>query len=203
MAIGRAIRRHDADPFTDLLFNALLGFVFMFMVALLFLNPPVKQGVINPKAEFIINVTWEDLRPDDVDVWVESPSGELLWFRSPEVGLMHLDRDDRCTENDMLTVDGITRVNPLNQEVVTIRGIVPGEYVVNLHYYKSQTKRAVPVTVRVAKINPSLEVIYYGTTVLQRVGEERTAVRFTVANDHSVSSTNTLPKQIVKHDLLH
>jgi hypothetical protein len=30
-------------------------------------------------------------------------------------------------------------VNPLNQEVVTLRGIAPGEYTVNVHYYESRT----------------------------------------------------------------
>ena len=106
----RRTRNHESDPFTDLLFNALLGFVFMFLIAIMLLNPPAKTGIIDPKAEFIINVTWEDMREDDIDTWVESPSGELLWFRNSEVGLMHLDRDDRGTANDKLTFDGISHI---------------------------------------------------------------------------------------------
>jgi hypothetical protein len=37
-------QRFYTDPFTDLLFNALLGFVFLFMVAILFMNPIAKLG---------------------------------------------------------------------------------------------------------------------------------------------------------------
>ncbi len=202
MLSRRKQRPHESDPFTDLLFNALLGFVFMFLIAIMLLNPPAKTGIIDPKAEFIINVSWEDLREDDIDTWVESPSGEVLWFRNAEVGLMHLDRDDRGTANDMLTFDGQSHINPLNQEIATIRGFIPGEYVVNVHYYASLTKEPIPVTVRVSKVNPQLKVIYYGTVTLQRTGNERTVVRFTVSPDGEVSDLSTLQKNIVLHELL-
>ncbi|MCU7856707.1 MAG: hypothetical protein KZQ79_13620, partial [Candidatus Thiodiazotropha sp. (ex Lucinoma borealis)] len=67
MAMFRNPRQFDADPFTDLLFNALLAFTFLFLVALMFLNPPAKTGIINPKADFLISVTWADNSPDDID----------------------------------------------------------------------------------------------------------------------------------------
>ena len=43
--------RFRSDPFTDLLFNALLGFTFLFLVAIMFMNPEAKSGIIDPKAE--------------------------------------------------------------------------------------------------------------------------------------------------------
>ena len=61
----------------------------------MFMNPEAKSGIIDPKAEYIITVTWEDNSPDDIDTWVEDPEGNVIWFRSPEVDLLHLDRDDR------------------------------------------------------------------------------------------------------------
>ena len=53
------MRRHSqiGVAFTDLLFNALLGFVVMFMLALLLVNPIAKSGAIDPKAEFLITMT--------------------------------------------------------------------------------------------------------------------------------------------------
>lgn len=203
MILSRRKRSFDADPFTDLLFNVLLGFVFMFIMALLLLNPPAKTGIINPKAEYIISVNWEDLRPDDVDTWVQSPTGQLLWFRNPEVGLMHLDRDDRGTQDDSLFIDGREIVNPLNQEVITLRGTVPGEYTVNIHYYQSKSMRPLDVQVRVDRVNPVLKVVYYNTVRLEHLGDERTAVRFTVAADGSVSDVNSRQSKLVRHDLLH
>jgi hypothetical protein len=197
VAFRRSARAGEQDPFTDLLFNALLAFTFLFIVALVFLNPPAKTGIIDPKAEFIITTTWEAGSPDDVDTWVEDPDGNLVWFNNPALGLMHLDRDDRGMTNDMLLVNGQEVINPLNQEIVTIRGFVEGEYVVNLHYYKSETGSPVTASVSVAKVNPALEVVYFGNVELQHQGKEATAVRFRVARDGSVGGVSTLAKSIV------
>lgn len=190
-------KRFRSDPFTDLLFNALLGFTFLFLVAIMFMNPEAKTGIIDPKAEYILTITWEDFSPDDVDVWVEDPEGQIVWFRAPEAGLLHLDRDDRGLVNDTITINGEEVENPLNQEVVTLRGVVKGEYVVNLHYYASETEKPVDVNVRLAKVNPKLEVVYYGTVNLEKKGDEKTAVRFSIGRDGEVYGINFLPKSLV------
>ena len=197
MAIRRSRHYGDQDPFTDLLFNALLAFTFLFILVLIFLNPPAKTGIIDPKAEFIITTTWQDGSPDDVDLWVEGPDGQTVWFNNPALGLMHLDRDDRGMTNDTILVGGKEIINPLNQEVVTIRGYIAGEYIVNLHYYATQTNQAVTANVNVAKVNPKLEVVYYGDVDLVKPGEEKTAVRFSVSKQGEVYNINTLPKSIV------
>ncbi len=202
MAIRRPQRVTEQDPFTDLLFNALLAFTFLFIVALIFLNPPAKTGIIDPKAEFIITTTWPDGNPDDIDTWVEDPDGNLLWFNNTALGLMHLDRDDRGMANDTILVNGEEISNPLNQEVVTIRGYVPGEYVVNLHYYESASDAPVDVKVSLAKVNPRLEVVYYGEITLEDKGSEVTAVRFTVGKEGDVLDINTLQKSVVTVDSL-
>ncbi|NIN35987.1 MAG: hypothetical protein GWO08_15695 [Gammaproteobacteria bacterium] len=189
--------RHRSDPFTDLLFNALLGFTFLFLVAILFMNPEAKSGIIDPKAEYIITVTWEDNSPDDIDTWIEDPDGNVIWFRNPQAGLLHLDRDDRGMVNDFITVNGEEIVNPLNQEVVTIRGVVKGEYVVNIHYYATETSKPVDVTVRLDKVNPKLEVIYYDTVTIEQKGDERTVLRFKIGREGKISDINFLPKSIV------
>jgi hypothetical protein len=179
------------------LFNALLGFTFLFIVAVMHMNPLAKKGIIDPKAEYIITVTWPDNNPDDIDTWVEDPSGQVVWFRNREAGLIHLDRDDRGLVNDKLTINGQAIVNPLNQEVVTIRGVVTGEYVVNIHYYARETRQPIPVTVRLDKVNPALEVIYYATITLEKRGEEQTALRFNIGSDGRITHINTLPKSLV------
>lgn len=194
--IGRR-RRYQSDPFTDLLFNALLGVTFLFLIAIMFMNPTAKEGIIDPKAEYIITVSWPDFSPDDIDTWVEDPTGQVLWFRNPEVGLMHLDRDDRGMVNDFIMIGGRQVDNPLNQEIVTIRGVVPGEYVVNVHYYATETEQPVPVSVKVEKVNPSLEVVYYGTVTLEQLGDEKTVVRFSIGQDGRIQDINHLPKKLV------
>lgn len=196
---GRAYRRRhgQVDPFTDLLFNALLGFTFLFLVAIMFMNPEAKSGIIDPKAEYILTVTWPDFSPDDIDVWVEDPDGRLIWFRNPQAGLIHLDRDDRGMLNDTITIEDRVVENPLNQEVITIRGVVKGEYVVNLHYYATETGKPVPVNVTLSKVNPALEIVYYSTVILDRKGDEKTALRFRIGADGKISDINLLPKKLV------
>ncbi|MCS3902537.1 hypothetical protein J2T55_000541 [Methylohalomonas lacus] len=195
--VSRKIGRGTVDPFVDLLFNALLGFTFLFLVAIMFMNPEAKSGIIDPKAEYILTITWKDFSPDDIDVWVEDPDGRVLYFRNSEVGLLHLDRDDRGMANDTIEVAGKEVENPLNQEVVTLRGVVKGEYVVNLHYYKSESNKAVDVNVNLAKVNPALEVVYYDTVRLEEEGDEKTALRFRIDRDGKVGGINFLPKQLV------
>ncbi len=189
--------RQTSDPFTDLLFNALLGFTYLFLLAIMFMNPVAKKGIIDPKAEYIITVAWPDNNPDDIDTWVEDPKGNVVWFRNREAGLIHLDRDDRGTANDTIEVNGTKIQNPLNQEVVTIRGVVPGEYVVNLHYYATETGSPVRATVKIAKVNPALEIVYYGETILNEKGDEKTAVRFSIDEGGSVGSISHIEKSIV------
>ncbi len=111
---------------------------------------------------------------------------------------MHLDRDDRGMKGDVLTVNGQQVLNPLNTEVVTIRGIAPGEYTVNVHYYESGNGQPVEVTVSVIKVNPRAEVVFYGNVTLSRKGDEATAARFTVLPDGAVTNVNTLPRTLVQ-----
>jgi hypothetical protein len=192
-------REPEVDPFYDMLFNMLIAFVFCFIIALLAMNPKaLKAGDIPSKAEYIISVSWPDMNPNDIDAWVEDPAGNLVWFRAREAGLMHLDRDDRGLTNDTIVVNGKEIINPLNTEVVTIRGIEPGEFSVNVQYYESKNNEPVEVTVSVIKVNPRADVVFYGQVTLARKGDEATAARFTVLPDGAVTNANTLPKKLVQ-----
>lgn len=186
-----------SDPFTDLLFNILLGFILLFFLAILFIKPAEKTGKTDIDAQYIITVSWPDGSPDDVDTWIRDPGGNTIWFRNRSSNLVHLDRDDRGMLNDTLSVGDIDIEIPLNQEIAAIRGIVPGEYVVNVHYYESETSAPVPVSVKVSKVNPVYTVAYYGVTTLESKGIEKTAVRFSVASNGDIIDINQLPLRLV------
>lgn len=191
-------QKYRTDPFTDLLFNALLGFTFLFLVAVMLINPEARTGLIDPKAEYILSIRWADFSEDDIDIWVENPEGHLLWFKNSEVGLLHLDRDDRGKLNDTIVVAGEEIENPLNQEVVTLRGVIRGEYTANLHYYASASKEPVDVDIRLDKVNPTLKVVYYGKVRLDQQDDEKTAVRFRVNADGEVSNVHFTPRKLVQ-----
>jgi hypothetical protein len=188
---------HAGIAFTDLLFNALLGFVVMFVLAVLLINPIAESGAVDAKAEFLITLSWPEGRREDVDLYVQDPAGEMVWFRSREAGLMHLDRDDLGERNDVIEVAGRQVINPLNQEIVSIRGILPGEYVVNLHLYRGDGAQPVPATLKIEKLNPRVEQVFFGPLALIEQGDERTAARFSIGSDGRVRDVNQLPKQLV------
>ena len=190
--------REQFDVFTDLLFNALLGFVFMFLIAFMLINPISDTGKVDPKAEVLITVTWPDQHPDDIDLYVEDPNGGVVWYHVKEAGLMHLDRDDRGNYRDTITVDGQKINNPLNQETVTIRGIIPGEFVINIHHYLANGTEDVPVEVKVEKLNPEVTLVFYTTLQLDHKGQELTAARFTMDADGQITDVNRRPKTLVR-----
>ena len=191
------IKSEEQDVFTDLLFNALLGFAFMFAIAFMLINSSQEEGNINTKAEVLISVQWPNEHPDDVDAVVEDPQGKLVWYHNRDSGLMHLDRDDRGNLADNINIKGDVVSSPINQETVTVRGLQSGEYVINLLHYKSNFKEPLPVTVKVEKLNPTVELIYYGQHFLNGVGDEITALRFLVNGDKEVAEINQLPKRLL------
>jgi hypothetical protein len=179
----------DQDVFTDLLFNTLLGFAFMFALAFMLISTPEKTGDIESKAEVLITIRWADQHPDDVDALVEDPRGGLVWYHNRDSGLMHLDRDDRGVFADQINVNGVKVNNPINQETVTVRA--------TLLHYKSNYSAPLPVTVKVEKLNPNVSLVYYDTVELTGSGDEKTAVRFTLDADGDVIDTNQRPKRLL------
>ena len=183
--------------FLDLLFNTLLCFVVFFAIALVLINPESENRKVEVKAEFIISVSWPGDMDDDVDLYVEDPAGNLVSFSRREDGLMHLDRDDLGQSNDIVETElGSIEYNE-NREVVTIRGTVPGEYVINVHMYSKRSEELTPVFVQIDKINP-FSTVFTSTIDLQHDGHEETAVRIVVDKDSNVESVNYLRKSLTR-----
>lgn len=195
------IAHGSGDAFTDLLFNALLGFAMMFIIAFMLISDPEEKGEIDSKAEMLITVRWPDEHPDDVDTLIEGPQGKVVWYHNRDSGLMHLDRDDRGLLADRVTLDGKTVINPINQETVTVRAIQSGEYVINVLHYRSNYSEPLPVTVKVEKLNPEVSLVHYGKLDLKGTGDEQTAVRFRLNTDGDVIGTNRLQKTLLTEAL--
>ena len=66
-----------------------------------------------------------------------------------------------------------------------------------MHYYATEDMQPVPVTIRVDKVNPRLEVLYYETITLEKKDDEKTAVRFTVLGNGAVTNINHIAKSLV------
>jgi hypothetical protein len=193
--------------FTDMLFNILVGFAFLFIVAFLLIKPEAKKEDFERKAEFVVVLEWDHDQPDDIDLYVQDPTNSTVHFRLPVTNFMYLDKDDLGFANDIVkNIDGtITKVN-INREVVTIRGIIPGEYIINAHYYSARkwtgrtlatnmnnggvaevrkgkpTGKKLTVKIELHKVDP-YKIWWMGEKTFTSRGQEETFVRFTIDQD--------------------
>ena len=189
---------HTSLSFLDLLFNTVLCFAALFALSFILINPSKEDKNVEVKAEFIITVTWPNDLNNDVDTYVEDPQGRLVAFMRREEGLMHLDRDDVGKFNYILSTPFGDVEYDENREVVTLRGTVEGEYVVNVHMYMQRSEQQpTPVRIQLDKINP-FQIVTVKDVVLGITGSEKTAFRFTVNRDGEVSEINHLPKTLTK-----
>ena len=191
--------------FTDLLFNILVGFAFLFIIAFLLIKPEAKKEDFERKAEFVVVLEWDHDQPDDIDLYVQDPTNSTVHFRLPIANFMYLDKDDLGYANDIVkNVDGtITKVN-INREVVTIRGIIPGEYIINAHYYSARkwsgqtlstnvdnsyelgkgksTGKKLTVKIELYKVDP-YKIWWIGEKTFTHRAQEETFVRFIIDPD--------------------
>ncbi|MDA9992106.1 hypothetical protein N9E03_00320 [bacterium] len=151
-------RRQGSNlAFNDLLFNVLIGFVMLFVIAFLLINPIAKKADIPVKAEFIVVLEWDEDASDDLDLWMQLDKNKPVGFTNREDTPLHLDRDDLGTTNDRIVVDGKVIFIKTNRETITIRGIIPGDYFVTVHAYSKKAVN-VPYTVTVMKVNPFRQI---------------------------------------------
>ena len=203
--------------FIDLLFNILLGFAFLFIVAFLLIKPEAKKKDFDRRAEFVIILEWDHDAPDDLDLYVQDPTNDKVSFRLPIVNFMHLDKDDLGKRNDTITnADGTTSTVQINREVVTIRGIMAGEYIVNAHYYSTRIyngsqidpdqkkvnftnkpPKDLTVKIELHKVTP-YSILWAGEKKFSHRGQEETFLRFRLDKDGNIIPPFTFePKEFV------
>jgi hypothetical protein len=199
--------------FTDLLFNILVGFAFLFIIAFLLIKPEAKKKDFDRRAEFVIIMEWDKDANGDIDLYVQDPLGDRCSFRLPVANFMHLDKDDLGSSNDsVVNADGTISTVKINREVITIRGIIRGEYIVNAHYYSEREwvkklgeinnnvqkvgkRKDVTVRVELHKVNP-YTILWVGEKKFHSRGQEETFLRFRLDNAGEVLSPFTFEKKI-------
>lgn len=197
-----------SNTFTDLLFNILVGIVFLFILALLLINPIAKDATVKKNAEWIIEMSWPNDNDCDMDLWVRDPDGNVVSFKKKAAGMMHIERDDLGRTTDIFTdSSGNKFITDENREIWTLRGKMEGEYVVNIHAYTCRddedavqlmdgtkiTKHKevgdainVPVTVKIIRVNPSYLTFKTVTVDIKEVWEEVTAMIIDITKNSAI-----------------
>lgn len=183
--------KHISIAYIDLLTCLFAVFLSLFVV----MNDEVAKGNITDPAEFIIEMTWPDNSYSDIDLVVADPLGNIVFYSKKDIGLMTLDRDNLGTNNTARTVNGIVTVAQ-RREVVTIRGIIPGQYTVNMLVYTKREKDPIQVKFNVTKLNP-FKTVSEGTLIASASGEEQTFINFNIDKNGKVLTTDNVRVPLV------
>ena len=123
----------------DLFLLLAMSFAVLFMLAFILIKPvdPKKQD-IELEEQLLVKLEWDDDMPNDLDLWIMAPNGEIISYRSKDKSSMILERDDLGTGNDWVMVDGERVIVPDNTEVARIKKLIDGSYYIGVHYYSTR-----------------------------------------------------------------
>ncbi len=183
--------------FNDMLFNVLLGFVVLFVIAFLLINPITKKQDVPSKAETMIIMEWDDQSYTDMDLWIQRDDNSPVGFNNKSGQGMNLERDDLGSTNDRFYVDGQVQIIKTNREVINVRGIVPGDYYPNIHTYNWTDTQPLEVKVTVVDVNPFYREVYSIKVMVSRRGDVVRLPGFTIDAKGRISKVFNHTKTVV------
>lgn len=165
--------------FRDVLMGALGAIVVALIVLLFHINPPKKEDADKQRARgnIRVEVIWDKNTNVDIDTWVRAPGDTPVGYSNLNGRVFNLVRDDLGSHADL---------TEMNYEVAFSRGIPPGKWTINLHWY-SNSHGAVEVPVKVlitikkddSETSKSAPIqIMSKHVTLTAVGQELTVVSF-------------------------
>ena len=174
--------------FLDLLFQML------FIMMILPHHPAEEDEIVEKPGTLSIQAVWPADWHTDVDLWVLAPKENAIGWNNKAGQTLNLVRDDTGARGDFI---------PINQEHVFTRGLVPGEYIINLHLY-SNIEATFPVRVKVQisyrpQYNVGATIVFQDEVELHFSGQELTVARFRIDSEGKLipTSFNRLQKSIV------
>lgn len=166
----------------------------LIVISLMTVLVTVMISNLNPKAstdkvhdmqapgDIVTHVVWPN-GDIDLDLWVSGPGEPAPVGYSNKGGVLwNLLRDDLGDRPD---------ATPINYEDAFTRGIVPGEYIINVQCYRCHLAKFpmiadVAVSLRNRTQNQPLETFVVTKVIIKADGQEKTAVRFLIGEDGKV-----------------
>jgi len=189
----------------DVCINLVLVFAVLLKLSLLAINVESAESAqkrVKSNALFLIKVVWPGESDDDVDTYVSDPLAHLVFFKRLQDGLMNLDRDDTGSSSNMISLpDGRVVKSAYNEEQVEIRGIIEGEYIVNVHMYRKTSPTPTKVIVTLYKVAEGEDVQIHERVLTLAEQQEETAFRFTLTKSGEVADINELRKSLIRSGL--
>lgn len=160
----------------DVLLAMLLGVAAVIMFILPSVNPASTADQQKPPGNLVATISWP-AGNSDVDMWVSYGDDFAVGFSNKSGKVWSLLRDDRGMLDDL---------SGLNFESAFTRGLPDGEYAVNVRCYSCDVL-PMPVSVDVRLAEGVL--IWRGQVDVERDVQEKTAIRFRIADGKVVTDT--------------
>lgn len=199
------LRKYNSNiSFLDTFLLTLIGITAILAIVVKLINPIADDGKIDPVTELMLTLEWNPILPPDLDIHVKTPNGDIVSFRNKDNGWMVLERDDLGSSSDKYVINGELLVVKKNMEVINVNAIVPGEYVVNVHYYGQgtradwnfvpsellSTKDDMEYTVTLMDMHP-FNILYTSNMKNIMVRKEQTVMTFVVNEEGNVEDIRT------------
>ena len=182
--------------FRDMIMLALMGFVTIVILIIPYINP-VAKPVQKEQApgNVIVEIRWPDELNTDVDLWVQGPGDRPVGYARQSGRIFNLLRDDLGHRRD---------ASKLNYEISYSRGVLPGEYTVNVHLF-SNIARVYPVpvsvivSVKTSADEPARQILASKVS-LAYVNQETTVFRFRLNREGQLvpGSVHSIPRSLAR-----
>ena len=205
-AVPTSTRRHRRQhsswqvlaDFMTLMFQSMMVILFC-LLAISQISAKKSDGDMHPKAEYLFMLTWPNDRNVDLDIWVRDPENNVIFYGSREAPNISLDRDSRGQITNRTYLKDGTVVDSGNKEIVSVRAVIPGDYLIAVSYYDgsdattghayapNDPAMAIDAKVEVDKVNPKLAVTATADVHLTRIKEAVNALHISIAQDGAVT----------------
>lgn len=134
-------------------------------------------------------VTMSAKTPDDVDLYVRDPSGQVAWYGSLQAGALSLEHDQIPGVTDPVK-DGV-------HELTIIREATPGEYVANTQVYSGS--KPAEVTVELWDLRGMHKRLLLRRSFRVRfAGQQTTAFRWRLNAAGNLAGHSLLPADLLR-----
>lgn len=171
----------SSNVIMDLLFALLLIFVVLFFLAFIMVSTKEEeQEAAKNDNHFLIALRWKT--NNDIDLWLRLPDGRRVGYNQRDMPPAHLDVDVVMWRKYRDNLGAETIIED-NEEVITVRDLLFGEYTVNVHYYSRQQLEdpTTEIELFIQDIK-NRNIVYLTREVVDAPGVETHIVRFTVVD---------------------
>lgn len=109
--------------------QALLDVILGMLAVIILLITTQSEGNVQTRADYALEVSWDDAIDVDIDTWVMRPDDVKMSYQNKDTGMVSIDRDDLGNRNDP---------GKANIEVSSFRAPMDGVYYVSVHNYMTR-----------------------------------------------------------------